>query len=197
MASGPSGTVTFEAFAVAPASERERLAGGTHTYDVGKDLIVQQAQTRDEKTKACTTGTSSCAATRWIKSILLEGDFPFAISADVYRESKITGFGLFIQRPVTRGFSWEWFDLERDNIFIKRQGSGRVAVTLFKASGCEELQSIEFRDDIVLRFLDDMRKPPGTHTHEVVVRTGSVLRFAPQNEPHETDAVGRQPSGCS
>jgi len=181
-APGASETLTFEAFAVKPAGERERLAGGAHTYDVATELIVQEAQTQDE--------------THWIKSILLEGDF--AISADVYRESKVTGFGLFVQRPDNaRGFSWEWFDLERDNIFLKRQGSGRVAVTLSRASGCEELQTIEFLDDIVLRFLDDMRKPPGTHTHELVVLTGSVLRLASQNEPHEADAASRLTSGCS
>jgi len=48
-----------------------------------------------------------------------------------------------------------------------------------KGPGYEELESVEFLDDIVLRYQDDMRKPPGTHTHEVLVRKGSVFRCAP------------------
>ena len=38
---------------------------------------------------------------------------------------------------------------------------------------------MEFLEDIVLRYLDDMAKPPGTHTHEVVIKKGSVLKVAP------------------
>jgi hypothetical protein len=38
---------------------------------------------------------------------------------------------------------------------------------------------VEFLDDIVLRYLDDMAKSPGRHTHEILIKKGSVLRVAP------------------
>ena len=63
------------------------------------------------------------------------------------------------------------------------QGPGRLSVTIKKGPGYEELEAVEFLDDVVLRYLDDMSKPPGTHTHEVVVRKGSLLRVAPQQAP--------------
>ena len=48
-----------------------------------------------------------------------------------------------------------------------------------KTATYEELESVEFLDDIALRYLDDMAKPPGTFTHELVIRKGSVLRLVP------------------
>jgi hypothetical protein len=98
----------------------------------------------------------------------------------VYREPKLDGFGLVIYRKGDdNGFSWEWFDREKGEMFQKLQGQGRVLVHVTKGPGYEELQSVEFMDDIIFRYLDDMAKPPGTHTHEVLVRKGSVLRLAP------------------
>jgi hypothetical protein len=52
-------------------------------------------------------------------------------------------------------------------------------VKLKKGAGYEEIESLVFLDDVVLRYLDDMSKPPGTHTHEVLVKKGSVLNLAP------------------
>ena len=54
--------------------------------------------------------------------------------------------------------------------------TGCLAVTKKKGPGYEELESIEFLDDTTLRYLDDMSKPPGTHTHEVIIRKGSVFK---------------------
>lgn len=32
---------------------------------------------------------------------------------------------------------------------------------------------------MTLGYLDDMRHPPGSHTHELLIHEGSVLRVAP------------------
>jgi hypothetical protein len=98
----------------------------------------------------------------------------------VHREPILNGFGLVIyRRGDGNGFSWEWFDREHGAVFRRLQGSERVSVSIKKGAGYEELEVVEFLDDIVLRYLDDMSKPPGTHTHEVVIRKGSVLKVAP------------------
>jgi hypothetical protein len=156
--------LTFEAFAVAPSGERERLAGGVQTYDPAKDIVIRESD--------------GGGSTHWTKWIVLEGDF--AISVSVYREPELTGFGMTVARP-DDGFSWEWFDLESGDVFLKRQGSARVKVTVLNGEGFQELQAVEFLDDVVLRYLDDMSKPPGTHTHELLVRKGSVVRVAPDD----------------
>jgi hypothetical protein len=98
----------------------------------------------------------------------------------VHREPILNGFGLVIyRRGDGNGFSWEWFEREQGAVFRRLQGSGRVSAGIKKGDGYEELEVVEFLDDIVLRYLDDMSKPPGTHTHEVVIRKGSVLKVAP------------------
>ena len=157
-------TVTWEARAVV-GSGRQPLAKGTKQYSPAKDIVVRERPGKD--------GTPA-----WQKSLVLNDTF--ALSVSVYRERSLDGFGLVIYRKGDdNGFSWDWFDREREGRFVKLQGPGRVAIQTKKGPGYEELVSIEFLDDIVLRYLDDMSKPPGTHTHEILVRKGSVLRVAP------------------
>jgi hypothetical protein len=141
---------------------RQLLAKGAKTYDPTKDIVVQEQPPGKD-------GSPS-----WTKSLRL--DETFALSAAVTRESELDGFGLVIyRRGDANGFSWEWFDREKDGTFGKRQDSGRLAITKKKGPGYEELESIEFLEDTTLRYLDDMSKPPGTHTHEVIIRKGSVF----------------------
>ena len=52
-----------------------------------------------------------------------------------------------------------------------------MAATIHRSVGCEELECVEFLDDVALRYLDAITKPPGTHTHEVVIRKGSVFKL--------------------
>jgi hypothetical protein len=102
----------------------------------------------------------------------------FLLSVNVSRQIQIDGFGLFIgRRGYAHGFSWEWFDRAGATIFEKRQGHSRVAATIRRIAGCEELVAIEFLEDVALRYLDDVTKPPGTHTHEVIVRKGSIFKL--------------------
>ena len=157
-------TITWEAFAV-NAAGRHEMAKGIKTYSPATDVVVQEK-------------TGGKGGPSWSKSVLLNDTF--ALSASVYRERRLDGFGLVVYRRGDRdGFSWEWFDRAQGNVFEKLQGPGRVAVTVKKGPDYEELQSVEFLDDIVLRYLDDMRQPPGTHTHELLIKKGSVLTVAP------------------
>jgi hypothetical protein len=159
-------TVTWEAVTLNGSGGRQVVAKGVKTYSPAKDIVVQEQ-------KGARDGVVS-----WSKSLLLDGTF--AISANVHRERRVDGFGLVVSRRGDQnGFSWEWFDRERGAAFQKRQDSGRVSITIKSGPDYEELESITFLDDTTLRYLDDMSKPPGTHTHEVVVRKGSVLRVAP------------------
>jgi hypothetical protein len=157
--------LSWEAVALTGPNGRQVIGKGVKAYLPAKDIVVNEGRGRD--------GTTS-----WSKSLWL--DEAFAISASVHREPSLDGFGLVIyRRGDDNSFSWEWFDREKDNVFQKLQGSGRLTVQVKKGPGYEELESVEFLDDIVLRYLDDMAKPPGTHTHELLVRKGSVLRLAP------------------
>lgn len=158
-------TVTWEAVALSGPG-RQVIARGVKTYSPKKDIVVQdQPAGRD-------------GAAWWLKSLLLNDTF--AVSASVHRERRLDGFGLAIyRRGDANGFSWDWFDRDEGATFRKLQGPGSVSVTIRKGPDYEELESVAFLDDVTLRYLDDMSKPPGTHTHEVVIRKGSVLRVAP------------------
>lgn len=111
-------------------------------------------------------------------SVPLSSDFVMSVA--VSKQLQVDGFGLFIsRRGNAHGFSWEWFDRAGESLFYKRQGNARVAVAVMKSLGYEELESIEFLDDVALRYLDDITQPPGTHTHEVIIRAGSVFKLRP------------------
>jgi hypothetical protein len=163
-ASGES--IIYEAAATIPGVPRQIIANGVRDYSPKHDVVARE---RDAKKRGVTS---------WSKSLLLNDDW--ALTADVVRERQLEGFGLMVQRRGdANGFSWEWFVLDAGQVFRKLQGSGRVSVTTIKGPGYEELGAVEFLDDIVLRYLDDMAKPPGTHTHELLVRKGSILKLAP------------------
>lgn len=112
----------------------------------------------------------------------LEVSHGFSIDASVYRQPKIEGFGLSLSKD-GQGESWEWFDLEGTNIFVKRQGDGKVKVRMRRVDGEEELAAIEFLDDVTLRLRMDawwQALPFMDHdTHHLVVKKGSVLWLAP------------------
>jgi TonB family protein len=175
----PAGeTITWEASELR-ASGPNVIAGGIKTYSPEADIIVK------ERPKLNGDGVW------WSKTLNL--DDTFAISAAVYREPILSGFGLTVRMGgEEKGFSWEWFDLADGKVFRKRQGYGQVSVSFINGPGYQELQSVEFLDNIVLRYLDDMSKPPGTHTHEVIIRKGSVLTVAPldaSSKPSEMEPV--------
>jgi hypothetical protein len=157
-------SVTWETKSIGQGGPTQ-IAKGVKTYSPAKDIVVRDGPNKD--------GTPS-----WVKSLVLDENF--GIGASVHREQPLTGFGLMVFRRGDRdGFSWEWFDKASGSTFTKLQGSGRVAVQVKKHGETEELTSVEFLEDVTLRYLDDMTKSPGTVTHEVLIKKGSILALAP------------------
>jgi hypothetical protein len=158
-------TVTWEAVALSGPG-RTVLDKGTKSYLPSHDIIVRKG------------GPDNNGRPGWDKSLPLSDTF--AVGASVHQEKKLDGFGLVVyRRGDRRGFSWEWFQRESGSTFRKLQGEGRLSVSIKKAGDYEELEAVEFLDDIVLRYLDDMAKGPGRYTHEILIKKGSVLRVAP------------------
>ena len=154
-------SITWQSVTLSPSGERQSVAEVVTKYDPASDVEVQ----RREK------GPTS-------NYVILDENH--ALSADVPTGAVLEGLAFSVYRKGDdNSFSWEWFDRIDSTMFRKRQGAGRVRVTTKKAKDSEELQSIEFLDGIALRYLDDMKKPPGTHTHEVHIRKGSIFRIAP------------------
>ena len=142
--------------------------GGRKVMDVGERTYHPH---RDVTVKAV-KGSVVDAAT-----VSLPLSHGFALSLSIAK-TRLDGFGLFISRPSdAHGFSWEWFDRDGLVVFQKRQGNGRVTVDVTRGPGFEEIAAIEFLDEIVLRYLDDIRKPPGSFSHEIVIGKGSVFKF--------------------
>jgi hypothetical protein len=157
-------SVSWQAKVLFDTGGRKVINEGSKEYDAARDIIVEPINGgRYDARKV---------------SIPLGGGFLMSVA--VSKQLHIEGFGLFIScRSKARGFSWEWFDRGSLTMFHKRQGNARVAATLRYTSGYEELGSLEFGDEVTLRYLDDITKPPGMHTHEVIIRKGSVFKLAP------------------
>jgi hypothetical protein len=162
MAPPAPASLAWQVFALFETGGRNVINEGHKDYDPARDTIVEPIRgNRHDARKV---------------SIPLGGDFVMSVA--VCKQLHVDGFGLFIgRRGNAHGFSWEWFDRVDAKIFLKRQGNSRVEVTLRRSFGWEELAGVEFLDDVALRYLDDITKPPGRHTHEVIVRKDSVFKL--------------------
>jgi hypothetical protein len=163
-------SIVYELYEVSNAGSRVLLAKGVRDYTL-KDVIVEENLLGRER--------------NWSKEIpIAEG---FHAGAVIYREKEVTGFALRLQRRSglmgvlsQGGFSWDWFDRESSLVFRKRQGGGRIKVTLVPSTEFQEIAAVEVLEDVTLRvkgrpwwFFTD------GDTHHLVVRKGSVFRFAP------------------
>ncbi len=159
-------TISFEAYELQPDGGRKLLARETRAYSPASDVVVVEHRPARQ-------------GRHWSKRLGVFGSFE--LEADVYQQPRLDGFGLVVEeRGNPKGFSWEWFDRQEPEVFIKRQGSGRLKVSTAESGGLVELVAIEFLDDVTLRYLDDMSaKQPGEHTHEIVIKKGSVFRMPP------------------
>jgi hypothetical protein len=161
--------VVWEALSISPAGDRKVIAGGARTYAPATDVLFQER-------------TGPKGKETW-QSNSLHLDDTFVLSAIVQRAPKLKGFRLAIHRLGDEGFSWESFDRVEGGVFQKRGGEGSVSVRVKESGGQEELEGIEFLDDIVLRYLDDPSKAKTTPTHEITVRKGSVFRWGASQAP--------------
>jgi hypothetical protein len=153
--------IDYELYDVSSAGNRVLLARGVRDYTL-KDVVVSENTFGRER--------------NWDKEIpIVEG---FNAGAVIYREKELTGFALQLQRR--GGLSWDWFDREAGLVFRKRQGGGRIKVTLVASNAFQEIAAVEVLEDVTLRvqgrpwcFFND------GDTHHLLVRKGSVFRFAP------------------
>jgi hypothetical protein len=153
-------TITFQSVTLSFMGGRDRADPVVKTYSPVKDLV-----TRD-----------LVPGRIWSRTLKL--DDSFQITLQVEREPSLTGFGLTIDRVDAAGFSWEWFDRGEGTVFQKLQGPGRLRAVIGKGPDYEELEAVEFLDDITLRYWAEGSQPPAPPSHENVVRQGSVLRVS-------------------
>jgi hypothetical protein len=154
-------TVTFQSVTVSFMGGRARSAAVAKTYSPATDLA-----TRD-----------LIPGRIWSRSLKLDDAFRIALQVE-RQEPALTGFGVTIARIDADGFSWEWFDRGEGTVFQKLQGPGRLRAVIGKGPGYEELEAVEFLDDITLRYWAEGSRSPAPPTHEIVVLAGSVLRVS-------------------
>ena len=150
-------TLTYDVFQVSNDGTRKPLGQSIRQYRPGTDVLVEDMP----------SGAKS-------KTLSLDHDLVLVV--DVYREPRLEGFGLSVHGGGgSPAFSWEWFDLEKDDVFRKRQGTGKARVSVANDAGRQELIAVEFLEDITLRLIDFKT---GNRV-EIVIRKDSVLRLRP------------------
>lgn len=165
-------SIRYELYDITGGGPPALLAKGVREYTV-RDVVVEAHGSMTERF--------------WSKEIPVTNGF--SAGASIFPEREVSGFGLWLKdrdsfwgKFSSGGFSWDWFDRETDNVFRKLQGPGRVRATFAPAPSGQQLTSVEVLEDITLRA----RIRPwffaiwnDSETHHLVVRKGSVLRFAP------------------
>ena len=117
----------------------------------------------------------------------------FRVGIHLVAQKETDGFGLWIRNDLAPdGFSWEWFEHDVGDTFAKLQGTGRLRVSFTKDGELVHVDSIEFLDDIELRFKKDIRAGKSRElTHIVVVSKGSVLKIGADFSLTEIAAADR------
>jgi hypothetical protein len=165
--------LTYKIYSLSPSSE-QLFAEGTKTYTIDDIIIHERKNSRPHE--------DSPFPVWWSKALsIAEG---FFIGASIYRNTKRVGFGLWLTRSERRdkdaGFSWEWFQYQQGDIFKKLQGAGTIKATFLKNGAHEEIVSIDFLEDVILRYKDEVGKPG--KTHHVYIQRGSIFQVAPQQD---------------
>ncbi len=161
--SATADTITYEIFSYKRDPNGVLLAQGSRQYSVA-DIEVVEKGYRD---------------TYWEKSIELEDGFK--LGASIYRKPAINSLGLWIRYGAC-GYSWEKFIAHEPGEFRKALETGDLSVEYFAIDGMTEVSAIHFDSDIILK-LDKTGNEIGRITHRVLIKKGSVLRFARGNNP--------------
>lgn len=77
-------------------------------------------------------------------------DKGFAIKISDPREKRLTGMG--VSGWAENAFSWEWFDRDKGDTFLKLQEGGSIKVITKMIDTTEVIVSIEFLSDISIRL---------------------------------------------
>lgn len=170
MAHGES--ISYEIYSFMGSPEGQLIARGTKEYALS-DIEVTEKEYMGE--------------IHWTKVLELEDGFK--IGTSIYRETEITGFGLWAKQTPC-GFSWEWFNASGPGKYNKLQEGGSISVEYHESNGLKEIVTVRFDMDISLR-LDEERKEIDGITHRILVKKGSVLKFSPDNALQRTVAQSR------
>ncbi len=164
----PDARLSYEIYELASGGRRRLLSSGTRAYSSRDEIAISEMGRGDSG--------------HWSKRLLL--DASYGIDADTYREASVAGFGLVVSdRSKPLGFSWNWFDRQQGDLFVKRQGHGSLRVAVRTVGTLTEISEIEFLDDVDLRFTDNVFVHlPGTSTNVIRVLKGSILRL-PEAQP--------------
>jgi hypothetical protein len=121
----------------------------------------------------------------------------FRVGIHLVAQTDKDGFGLWIRNDLAPdGFSWEWFEPGAGDTFVKLQGKGRLRVAFTKDGELVHVSSVEFLDDIELRFKEDIRAGKSRElTHIVVISKGSVLKLGDDLSLTEIAAADRLRAG--
>lgn len=169
-------TITYELYSVSQDGTRTLITKGEKTYTVN-DVVVQEY--------------SFSSSRYWSKTLSITQGF--SIVANIHREKTLDGFALqLLLQPQWYefwkgyGFSWDWFYKEKDNIFSKLKGSGRLKVSVRREDNSEEATAVEFIEDTTLRLNDSpWFLYSFKDTHHMVIKKGSIFNFktAPSTLP--------------
>lgn len=157
-------SIEYELYDFTSAPEGVLVAAGTIEYSVDDVRIIQKKSKEGE--------------IWWKKILWLEHGY--GISASVYIESEVTGFGLtgtLDNELCKHAFSWEWFQQKEGLDFYKIQEGGAVRIQTSEKDGGKVISKVVFETDISLRIntADDIKSV----THRILIKKGSVLAFAP------------------
>jgi hypothetical protein len=189
-------TINYELYKLNEQGVPKLLTSGTRDY-TPKEIEVQEnksvTQTENSHDAFYVTDgknefkveLGSTSLHSWEKGLVIKNGF--VIGARIFRDKTLTGFGLWLKRQRKwyeikgeDGCSWDWFNQEKGSVFSKLQGSGKVKATTTTGAGYKELTSVVFLEDVTLRLDDDKASFfSQSHTYNMIIKKGSVLRLAP------------------
>jgi len=169
------------------------LSASVHGQSFSFELFAREPNgVRLIKQGTLQSSASETTVTRWPrdpktldKQLSLQSGF--VVGLGDHGESRLTGIGLWLKRQPSPmeasqypGFSWEWFDLSKGDTFKKRKGDGSIRIRTHSISGRVLVERVEFLDDITFELNAKEDGAPGTYTHELRIKKGSVLAFSPE-----------------
>jgi len=136
---------------------KELITSGTKHY-TKQDIIEQPYQSNGQE----------------INEKLLELAQGYKIGARVFKEEKLTGFGLVAELKAS-DFSWEWYDHTNNLLFEKLQGGTLVKVSISGGPLYQILEEVNFLDDTKLEFTTGCKNKKTSYT--ILIKQGSILKF--------------------
>lgn len=169
------------------------LATSVHGESFSFELFARESGgVRLVKAGTLQSSANETTVTRWPrdpkaldKQLSLQNGFVVGLSD--HEEKRLTGIGFWLKRQPSPmeasqypGFSWEWFDLSAGNTFTKRKGEGTIHITSRFIGGRVLIERVKFMDDMTFELNAREDGAPGTYTHELRIKKGSVLAFNPE-----------------